>query len=190
MFLFTYNSDNRKKMLAKFENIYNKYYKYAYKIAYNILNDTGAVEDTVQDVFFSIWKIIDKINDENSIKSLVGTCARNAAINTYNKNKITPKPILETLENDNSYCDIQNSCDPADIVADKDNIIRIYEYIKNNLHSKYSDVLLLKYKYNLTAEEISRLLKVNTKTVYTRINRGRRILEQNLEQNGGSHNER
>jgi RNA polymerase sigma-70 factor, ECF subfamily len=37
------------------ELLYERYHRYAYSLAYHILRDSSAAEDTVQEVFLSIW---------------------------------------------------------------------------------------------------------------------------------------
>ena len=45
----------------------------------------------------------------------------------------------------------------------------------------YSDVLIMKYKFEYTVPEIAQALNLNEKTVYTRLERGRKLLRKRLE---------
>ncbi|MGN0149415.1 MAG: RNA polymerase sigma factor, partial [Clostridia bacterium] len=72
---------------------------------------------------------------------------------------------------------------PADIVVNQENIQYIYLQIKS-LKKIYSDVLLLHLKFHFTPEMISDTLHINIKTVYTRLNRGTKLLRKKLEEKG------
>ena len=65
----------------------------------------------------------------------------------------------------------------------------IYNSIKE-MDKRYSEILLFKYKFHYSAEQIAELLDLNVKTVYTRIDRGRKILKDRLLlMKGGSEDE-
>ncbi len=52
------------------------------------------------------------------------------------------------------------------------------------LPSKYKDVIYLYYYEEYSAEEIGQILRKNTNTVYTLLNRGRQLLRSSLEEVG------
>ena len=82
-----------------------------------------------------------------------------------------------------------DSSDPADIIVNDDTIDYIHNKIKE-LGDKYSDVMLLKYKYDYTPEEIAELTGINLKTVYTKLSRGREILKSKLSKERGDYDEK
>lgn len=51
----------------------------------------------------------------------------------------------------------------------------------SSLSSKYKDVLILYYFYELTMQEVSEILEINHNTVKSRLLRGKKILSKNLE---------
>lgn len=175
----------------KFDILYKKYYRYVYKIIFGILKSDKHIDDAVQESFMKIWKSIDKLDVSNNegCKAFISVVAKHTAINKYNKDKKTTSKIVEM---DNAVLatiqDTGNS-DPADIIANDDNIEYIYSKIKE-MDEKYSDVMLLKYKYDYTPEEISILTGINLKTVYTRLSRGKEILKSELLKERGNHNEK
>ena len=179
----------KKTNREKFSRIYDRYFLYAYTIAYKILNNRLQAEELLQDIFERVWKVIDKIEDENNVKALVGVIARNTAINEMQRLKRQNEKILE-FESEavhiNFGADVRKN--PVDIVVSEENVRMIFEEIKN-LKDIYKDVLILKYKFNLTPEEISKSLDLNVKTVYTRIERGTSILREKLTKEGGLYSE-
>ena len=54
-----------------------------------------------------------------------------------------------------------------------------------DLKDEYRDVLMLRYVYGYSINEISALLKINSDNVYKRIQRARKALAKNLEEGGG-----
>ena len=175
---FNVVEDNRENE-QKFDNIYEQYYPYAYKIAYNIVRDTGPMEDIMQNIFLNVWKIIDKMTDEQSTKALIATIARNTAINTGQKISYDNDKTLN-IDDDTMYAITPiNNVDPLDDIVSEENIQSIYEQIKS-MKKIYADVLLLKYKFHFSPEKIAETLQLNIKTVYTRIDRGDKILREKL----------
>lgn len=168
----------------KFNYVYDEYYKYVYKIAYNVLKDDKHMEDMVQEIFMKVWKCIDIINLENTekTKGLIGTIARNTAINKYNQLKKINKQITE-VDHDTLFATTgDTSTDPSVVVTEKDSEDYIYNQI-DMLGDKYKDVLKLKFKYDYTPEEIALILDINIKTVYTKLSRGRELLKERLMEN-------
>lgn len=169
------NIDNN----SKFDSIYDKYYAYAYKIAYNILGSPAMIEDVLQDVYVNVWRTIDVITDEQTAKAWISTIARNTAINALNKNNIKNNKFIEIDDDVLFSVTSSEGNDPADIVVSEENVQFIYDAIKNLKHI-YSDVLILKYKFHHSPEQIAKLLNLNIKTVYTRLERGTGILKEKL----------
>lgn len=165
----------------KFNEVYEKYSRYVYKIAYNVLKDADQMEDMLQEIFANIWKHFGKIDfdDEVAAKAWISVVARHTAITKYNKNKkITPQ--VAEIDNDVLYATVSsNSANPADIIVNDATIDYIFSEIEK-LGDKYSDLLLLTYKYEMTPYEIADLLKLNVKTVYTRLDRGKAALRKKL----------
>lgn len=187
-FINTAKPDMTKK--EKFDFLYKKYYRYVYKIVFNILKEDKHIDDTIQELFMKIWKCISRldINDENSCKAFISVIAKNTAINKYNKDKKENSEFIDVEDGVLHATTGDSNSDPAEIIVNDANVEYIYQKIAE-LGEKYSDVLLLKYKYYLTPEEISKLTDINLKTVYTRLLRGRELLKEKLSEEGRKQNE-
>ena len=163
----------------KFEKLYDEYYFYVYKIAFNIIGDRNYTDDAVQDIFIKVWQTMDTITDKNSAKAWIAVIARNVSVNILNKKKLTDKNNIDfdsaVVYKDNSL----QSGNPSEITVDDDSVNFIYNSIKE-MDKRYSEILLFKYKFHYSAEQIAELLDLNVKTVYTRIDRGRKILKDRL----------
>ena len=180
MILFIHNNYNENKDgIEKFNAVYDAYYRYVYKIIYNIIQNADETDDIVQDVFVIIWNTLDVITDEVSAKAWISTISSNAAVNFAKKKKTAASKIIN-IDDDIIYS-VNSDCiqDPAELVVSNDNINAIFREIKK-MDKKYSDVLLLYFKFHMKPETIAGYLGRNPKTVYTQLQRGREILKQKL----------
>lgn len=187
MIIFTNVIENTRENCEKFDRIYEHFYLYAYKIAFEIIKDVQKMEDVMQVIFTNVWRCLDKMADEQSTKALIAVIARNTAINEGKKYKTISNRFI-SIDDDIMYevtpdIDSSNNQNPADIVVNQENIQYIYSQIKS-LKKIYSDVLLLHLKFHFTPEMISDTLHINIKTVYTRLNRGIKLLRKKLEEKG------
>ncbi len=153
----------------KFEQIYEKYKDMVYNIAYHRLNDYHLAQDAIQEALLRIAKVIDKFDDvdSESTKGLVCTIAKYAAIYIYSKsNPDNP----ESVESDRQ----------TTVVYDDYSADYIYDALQR-LDEKYSSVLLLKIKYELTDKEIAEIIHLPYNTVRSRIQRGRFLFGKMIE---------
>ena len=174
-------TDIKLNKLEKFNFLYKNYYRYIYKIAYSVLKNDKIMDDAVQDIYMKIWNCIDKINidDTAGTKYFISVVAKNTAINKYKSEKKDKTHFVE-IDNDILFAiNGDKSADPLEIVINDDNVNYIYSKI-DELGEKYSEVLTLKYKYELTPEEIATLTELSIKTVYTKLSRGRELLKSKL----------
>lgn len=147
---------------------------YIYKIAYSIIRDAKEMPDATQDILCRIWSVIDKINKDNE-KAVISTIARNAAIN-MKKRKFTDTTKTVSMDEEADYSTyLLSGMDPVDILVDQESVDYIYSKI-SSLDKKYADILIMRCEAGCTPEEISNILNVNIKTVYTRYYRARNIL--------------
>lgn len=167
--------------IEKFDFLYKNYYKYVYKISYGVIKNDRIMDDTIQDVYMKLWNCIDKINIHDAVgtKYFISVVAKNTAINKYKREK-KDKTQFVGIDNDILFAtNGDKSADPSEIVINDDNVNYIYNKI-DELGEKYSEVMTLKYKYDLTPEEIASLTELSIKTVYTKLSRGRELLKSKL----------
>lgn len=164
----------------KIEYIYYKYHddmiRFArYKLKdYNIDSYELDSEDVVQNAFLKIVKYIEAIDiskPENQLKSYIFSIVANETKNF--------------IEDATHYDDIDIYAETMidDYFFDKLQInIRyghVVEKIKQ-LDERYSITLLLYYGEDMDVKKISELMGIAEKTVYTRLERGKRLLLEDL----------
>lgn len=158
----------------KFERFYIKYRNDMYNIAFSILHNCEDAEDVVHDAFVSIannFEKIDKIPCEE-IKFYFTIIVRNFSINLYNSNK-----------RKNKYCE---EFDDFKIPVNE-NVFEKFDYQLlvekiSELPVIYKDIIYLYYHEELTAKEISKILKISTDAVWKRAERAKKILKDALEE--------
>lgn len=153
----------------KFEQIYEKYKDLVFNIAYRYLNNYHLAQDATQESFARIAKNIKRFADIESddTTKLIWTTAKHAAIYTYNRNK---------NHNEELVADCSGIIDYNQDNDSKENIV---EAIKS-LDSKYSEILILKYKYGYSVQEIAETLGLSFSTTKGRLYNGRKKLALKL----------
>lgn len=159
-----------------FQEIYYSYRSLLYQVANQILKDTWLAEDAVQNTFFSLAKNMKKISEWNciQIRNYLIIIARNAALQIYNKNKSQNEiSVEETPEKGTDLHKIEID------IESKDAQKALFAHIKS-LDSKYGDVLILKYYYDLRNKEIAECLKISLENVKIRLIRGKAMIKKIL----------
>ena len=166
----------------KVEYIYHKYRYDMLRLAkYRLLQLNSAnaeldAEDVVQNAFVKIVRHIDKIDfslQEQSIRSYIMRIVVNEAT---------------TLRTDTMYCEsleLYESVLPDKDFIEQTRIAERYNDVVNaieELDERYSIALSLRYIEQMSIKDISKLLGIEEKSVYTRIERGKVRLLEKLEE--------
>lgn len=157
---------------TKLEQLYNEYKDVMYNYAYSILKDNYLAEDAVHNSFVSLTKNLNKINKVKckETRNYLIITVKNASIRIYNHYK--KNICLDTIE-------IADNDDSIKITEREYDLKQVYEAILS-MKESYSDVLMLKYFYECSNEEIAQLLNTTYENVSVRISRGRKKLKQLL----------
>ena len=158
----------------KFEILYRKYKNLMYHVAYQILRNCEDAEDAVQQAFFSIIKIIDKIKGSEcpETKSLVVIITERKAIDIL---RTSHRDQLLPLNEDVLGLSVPLPGDHglADALA--------------ALPARYREILLLRFDNGYSARELSSLLGISESGIRKLIGRARKALKKELD--GDSYNE-
>lgn len=168
----------------KMEEIYLTYHKTMFKVSVKILKDHHEAEDVVQDAILKISKHIEKINEINCKKTrgFVVTIVRTLSYDAYNRRKkvirMDHEEIEQKMNNDEYLIEKQMIC-----------FERSREIIDllSRLNKSYGDIITLRYYYEMSPTEISKLLDIRESNVYARLSRARKALKILLEKEGKSH---
>ncbi len=161
----------------RFEELYIKYSQLMYAVAFKILKNNEDAEDAVHQSFLNIAKHFEKVNDitRQDIKPYLVVVVRNAAINIHRSNKRRESFIQELSARDTVETEAFDNYGYKELI----------EAI-TQLPQMYKDVLFLHYVEEFSVKETAEMLNLPQNTVYKRIERGKAVLADILEevQNG------
>lgn len=162
----------------RFEEIYFKYKEFAYNVAKEKLNgDETYAEEAAQNVFFYIANNFKKVKTDNErmLRSYIYRIAKSEAYKIARSNSLR----IESLES--IKLEPQEPISPEEIVIGNEDEQRLINAIRE-LPDIYRTVLVLNILHSITPKEIAKIQNVKTSTVYTQLSRGRKFLEEKLEE--------
>lgn len=167
------------------EELYNKYSSTMLYIAQSILKDRDRAEDAVSQAFLKIIDKLQKFSFENCNKTrgLVVIIVRNICYDMLKAEKSQKNVPMDEYE------DIPEDSDDAPLehlLSEESYKILISNLSK--LNEKSRDVLILKYVYEYSDNEISDFLGITPGNVRVRFHRAKKALKKKLEE-GGTENE-
>ncbi|MFA5368982.1 MAG: RNA polymerase sigma factor [Candidatus Paceibacterota bacterium] len=155
------------------EILISRYLKPIYNFVYKYVNNSHDAEDITQETFVKIWKNIKKFDREKKFKAWIYQVARNTMIDFFRKKKTIPFSRFEDVNGNNVIIETLTDLNPLplEVFEKKDFAQRLVVAI-NQLSPKYRDVVLMRYKEQLTFREISKNLGEQLNTVKSRYRRG------------------
>ena len=176
MYLSVIDSDEDR---SKFEKAYIANRDMMYNTAYRILHNAASSEDAVHDAFLATANVFDKIShlSDTAIRNYLFIVVRNAALRLSNKQ-------LRELPDENELS--EQVPDISDIEADVENRElqeKVFSLVKA-LDNKYSDILMMKFFYEMKDREIAEVTGLTVEAVKARIHRGREILKKQIKEAG------
>ena len=150
--------------------IYKKFHRPLFQFIHRQIQDVGAVEELVQDVFLGL---IDGIREKRSIQSFsayVFTIARYKTIDYIRRKKIK-KIFLSTIPEN-----VINGCATLffNNKVEQDEIADILERIFIHLRHEYALIIRLKYIDGYSVKKIASQLAINFKSAESMLFRARR----------------
>ena len=165
---------------GKIEHLYNTYHDYMMKCAFTKFKSLGRSnyvydsEDAVQNAFMKITKYIDNIDfsrGEKDVKNYCFTILSNEISKVLSDNQ-------ENFEINEEFCPEgeYNFIEELELRENYNQVVKAIE----DLDEKYSTTLYLVFCKEMTVNEIAEMMGISTKTVYTRLARGKKLLLDSL----------
>lgn len=151
-----------------------------YQIAYDVLHNPDDAEDALQEAFIYIVKNISKISVPicPKTRNYVAIISRNNALTLLKKRK---KASVEEIP---PFLDDKRVWVNPEKVNEKQLVLDMVRDAIQELPKKYQDCLELSLFYDYTPREIADLLQVKEQSIYKRLNRGRKKLQERLKKRG------
>lgn len=143
------------------------------RLIYSYVKNWSAAEDLVQEVFLTVFQKTDTLDKATSIKAWILSIAANKS-KDYLRSWHYKKLLLT-----NSFTTKSNVESPEHQLLLQQEKTELSEAVFA-LPVKYREVIILYYYQELKIEEISKVLKINSSTIRTRLSRARDLLNQKL----------
>ena len=167
---------------SKIEHLYYTYHDDMIRFAKRRLKQSRMrnyeidAEDAVQNAFVKITKYINKINfdeSEKTIRSYMFAIVSNEVINIVSDYQYT--------DDIDEYAEILADEDFIEKIDAKKSYDSIVKLIKQ-MDEKYSISLMYYYCHDMDVNEIAKMLGLSEKTIYTRLMRGKLILLKTIKE--------
>ncbi|MFN7253401.1 MAG: sigma-70 family RNA polymerase sigma factor [Anaerobacillus sp.] len=161
---------------AWLEEVMDEYAERLTKLAYNYLKDWSMAQDVVQEVFVTCYEQFEIIDTIRSLKAWLFRITINKC-----KDVLRSSLFKKVVVNSNLFSLFTTrdlSPEMNLIKRDEDETLSMCVL---SLPIKYREIIILFYYEELSIEEISEMLKLNSNTVKTRLNRGRMKLKNVIE---------
>ncbi len=172
--------------LKAFNTIIDNFQKKIFSFVYRLLGNYDDSADLTQEVFIKFYNNISSFREESSLQTWLFRIASNEVKNFWKsrKSKQNQKTISinENEQNDEGQ-EMQiadKSISPRDS-ASENQLISNLESQMRLLNPEFREILILRFKEELSYEEIAEVLGINAGTVKSRIARGREELKKLME---------
>lgn len=158
--------------------IYEQYADRLYQYGMQMVRDQGLVEDTIQDLFITIWHTRKKLSQVRSIKGYLLVCLRREVLKRVKrKRKLISSDISTNL---NSFL-FSNSVQEQMIINQtaSENKKRI-QTILDSLSNRQREIIYLKFYENLSYKEIADTLGLDLKYTYNVASKAYLLIKQHF----------
>jgi RNA polymerase sigma-70 factor, ECF subfamily len=160
-----------------FEAMDRAYRAPLYRLALSILNDADEAEDAVQDAFIRAARSLDRYRAGTNFKAWLYTIA----INTC-RDHLRKRSARSRLNRVWGVIQFQASLAswPETTAIENESRARLWELV-GAMGEKHRLVVILRVGQGLSIQEISEILEINEKTVYSRLYQAFKQLRQRIE---------
>jgi RNA polymerase sigma-70 factor, ECF subfamily len=147
--------------------LYDRYSHVVYGVALRILQDTGAAEDILQDIFLQLWRKPDAFDSSRgSLAAWLAVIARHRSIDRLRRRR--PETDIED-------CVIAGGADPRD-ETERTLVIEKVRVVMNEMSSDQRTAMEMAFFQGLTHTEIAEKTGEPLGTIKTRIRSGLQTL--------------
>lgn len=164
-----------------FAELVRLYEKSVYRICFRFFSDEHESMDATQEVFIKVFRSIERFEGRSSLKTWIYRIAANTCLTLAEKKKREKEGLLQTIMN---WWNDNTADSPEDEIIEKETRKLNQKIVSEKIASlpeAYRMPVILKDLEGMPLEKISEILEIPVGTVKSRINRGRRILQDSLQ---------
>lgn len=162
-----------------FEALVHRYKGMLFYVIYPCLRDYHESQDIVQDVFFQLYRSLDTIRLDGSLKAWLFKVAHNRCLDQLRRKRPTyfSEVGLDNEEDEDSPLDALVDIDPLpeEQLEQREQAKRLHLAIRE-LPAKYRLVVALRFETKMSYQAIGRALNIPESTVKTQLHRAKRLL--------------
>lgn len=161
-----------------FEELVNRYQNNVYRLALRMCGNAHDAEEVAQEAFVAAWRGLPSFRGESKFSSWLYQLTSNAAVDFLRREKRhrNTTPVEEQLELAAEGTPQQD--------AEASEVRENLQKALSALTPEHRQILLLRQMEQLSYEEIGQLLRLESGTVKSRLNRAKKQLRQILLQQG------
>jgi len=158
--------------------LYEAYSRRLFNFAFSYLKTDEDSLDVVQDVFLSLWKKRNDLNEDTNLEAYLFTVTKNSVISIFRK-KISEKGYLEHLRNVSVlyHNDNEEQCDYQNLSE------KIQELV-GKLPEQRKRIFQMSKEKGMSNKAIAEELNISVKTVEDHMTKARRFIKEHLAQHG------
>ncbi len=164
-----------------FDQLVSRFEKGIYRLCYRFFNNEEDAMDATQEIFIKIYRALPTFEGRSSLKTWIYRIASNTCITLSDRRKREKEGLLQTILNWWSDRTVET---PEEEVVDNEirrmNQKMVAEKLEQ-LPETYRMPVILKDIEGFSLEKISEILDIPLGTAKSRINRGRRMLQESLQ---------
>ncbi|GHT71068.1 DNA-directed RNA polymerase sigma-70 factor [Bacteroidia bacterium] len=159
-----------------FDSLYQMYSKRLYAYCYQYTKSREKTEEIVQDVFMKLWTNKSSIHQEDTIKHLLFTIAKNQLINAYKSNVNS-----FVFENYVDYCNKEElSVNDTGHIVEYEDFCKALQKVMTHLSDTQQKVFDYCKLRQLSNKETARRLSLQEQTVKNQLSIALKILREEL----------
>ena len=161
-----------------FSKLYQKYYYILYNYGFYLINNEELVKDSMQEMFFNLWKNKDKLPIPTSIKGYLFKAFKNKLLDTAKKDSKFTYEEDVSLKYDTQRDESYESRLISELTSEE-NQYRLEQAI-NQLTKRQKEAVFLRFFENLSYPEIAKILSIGIDAVYVLISRAVDVLRKHF----------
>ena len=158
-----------------FEELYDRYFTRVHHFVARRLRNRADVDETVQEVFFSIFSSIDSFRGEAPFGAWVFGLTRRTVASRFKKRT----PLLVALgddESDSAFHATTREPDPHEVYECSERLARLEDAVSSELTDEQRQLFELHHLENRSIQEIAGLLSKSEDAVKSHLYRARKVL--------------
>jgi len=166
--------ETKNKDYEKMVELYELYEQKIYYVAYSILNNIQQAEDIVQETFIILYQNLEKIYSLNTeeLKRYILRIAKNKSIDGYRKNK-RHEMVLDEYQRESPEVADENIDEWEQRLMSEVQI----DTLLTELNDSYRQIFKYKVFYNLTYQEISKIMGITEVNARKQFERARKRVQ-------------